>query len=210
MAASKTTTDVMPALASRPFPLPPPTLRTALVVSIGLHIVLVAGLRPARIELPRPFAVEHLEVSLAAAPTPRTTHRVPDTPAAPSNSAARAAEPAKTATATEPAESQRGADRDEPLVEARFDVATLHNPKPPYPLTARRRGYEGRVLLSVLVRADGACGDVTLKQSSGHALLDSSALDTVKRWRFQPARHGATPVESRVDVPVIFRLEDRG
>jgi len=200
----------MPALASRPFPLPPPTLRTALVVSIGLHVALVAWLRPARIELPQPFAVEHLEVSLAASSAPRTTRRVPNKPAAPSNSAAREAEPSKTATATEPAESKSGADRDEPLVEAKFDVATLHNPKPPYPLAARRRGYEGRVLLSVLVRADGACGDVTLKQSSGHTLLDSSALDTVKRWRFLPARRGATSVESRVDVPITFRLENAG
>ncbi|TAM48064.1 MAG: energy transducer TonB [Gammaproteobacteria bacterium] len=196
----------MPALASRPFPLLPPTLRTALVVSIGLHVALVAWLRPARIELPQPFAVEHLEVSFAAAPAPRATK----TPTAPSSTATRKPTPAESAATSTPAENPAGAGRDEPLVEAKFDVATLHNPKPPYPLAARRRGYEGRVLLSVLVRADGACGDVTLKQSSGHTLLDSSALDTVKRWRFLPARRGATSVESRVDVPITFRLENAG
>ncbi len=188
----------MPALASRPFPLPPPTLRTALAVSIGLHIVFVAWLRPGAVFPARPFAVEHLEVSLAAAPSTRVTHRAV---AAPSNTPARKAAPV---------ESPVGADRDEPLVEAKFDVATLHNPKPPYPLTARRRGYEGRVLLSVRVLTDGVCGGVTLKQSSGHAMLDIAALDTVKRWRFLPARRGATPVESRVDVPITFRLENAG
>ncbi len=192
-------------LASRVFPLPP-TLRTALVVSIGLHVALVAWLRPARIELPQPFAVEHLEVSFAAAPAPRAMK----TPAAPSSTVTRKPTPAESAAASTPAENPAGADRDEPLVEAKFDVATLHNPKPPYPLAARRRGYEGRVLLSVLVRADGVCGGVTLKQSSGHAMLDTAALDSVKRWRFLPARRGATPVESRVDVPITFRLENAG
>ncbi len=197
----------MPALASRPFPLPPPTLRTALAVSVGLHIVLVAWLRPARIELPRPFAVEHLEVSFAASPASRITRRVPTKPAAPSNTAARAAEPSKTATATEPAESKRGTDRDEPLVEAKFDVATLHNPKPPYPLAARRQGIEGHVLLAAHVRADGACAEVRLKHSSGHGLLDQSALDTVRRWRFLPARRGKDFVDSWVEIPIRFRLE---
>ncbi len=200
----------MSALAHHVFPLPPPSLRTALVLSVALHIALVAWLRPGRIELPRPYAVDHLEVSFAAAPAPRSTVRAAKTPAMPSNTAAHKPTPAESAAASAPAESPAGAGRDEPLVEAKFDVATLHNPKPPYPLTARRRGYEGRVLLSVRVLTDGVCGGVTLKQSSGHAMLDIAALDTVKRWRFLPARRGATPVESRVDVPITFRLENAG
>ena len=39
------------------------------------------------------------------------------------------------------------------------------------------------------------------------AVLDDAALQTVRRWRFVPARRGDTPVESWVDVPIIFRLE---
>jgi protein TonB len=97
---------------------------------------------------------------------------------------------------------------DSPRVEARVDVAALNNPKPPYPLAARRLGLEGRVLLAARVTADGACAEVRLKQSSGHALLDASALESVRRWRFLPARHGDSPVESWVEVPVSFRLHD--
>lgn len=183
----------------------PPALRTALALSIALHVAFVAWLRPGRIELPRPFAVEHLEVSFAASPASRVTNRTPKNPA-PSKDAAR--KPAAPEAATPaPAESTAGADRDEPLVEAKFDVATLHNPKPPYPLAARRRGLEGRVLLSVLVRADGTCGGLHLKQSSGHGPLDQSALDTVKRWRFLPAQRGVRAVDSWVDIPIAFRLE---
>ncbi len=197
----------MSALAHHAFPLPPPSLRTALVLSVALHIALVAWLRPGRIELPRPYAVDHLEVSFAAAPAPRSTVRAAKTPAAPSNTAARKPTPAESDAASSPAESPAGAGRDEPLVEAKFDVTTLHNPKPPYPPAARRRGIEGRVLVSALVRTDGTCGGVNLKQSSGHGLLDQSALDTVKRWRFLPAQRGARAVDSWVDIPIAFRLE---
>lgn len=197
----------MPALAIRPFPLPPLTLRTALAVSIGLHIVLVAWLRPGAIALPRPFAVERLEISLAAAPSLRTTRRAVKTPAAPANTAAREATPSETAATPTPVESAGGADRDEPLVEAKFHADTLRNPKPPYPLAARRQGVEGRVLLAAHVRADGSCAEVRLKHSSGHGLLDRSALDTVRRWRFLPAKRGNASIDSWVDIPISFRLE---
>lgn len=65
------------------------------------------------------------------------------------------------------------------------------------------------MLLAAHVRADGSCGDVKLKGSSGHALLDRAALDTVRRWRFLPATRAGAPVDSWVDVPIRFRLEDR-
>ncbi len=182
----------MAALAVRSLP---PSLQAALVVSVGLHVVFVAWLRPGAVFPARPFAVEHLEVSLAAAPSTRVTHRAV---AARSNTTARKAAPV---------ESPVGADRDEPLVEAKFDVATLRNPKPPYPLAARRQGIEGRVLLSARVRTDGACAEVRLKQSSGHGLLDQSAFDTVRRWRFLPAKRGNAIVDSWVEIPISFRLE---
>jgi len=83
------------------------------------------------------------------------------------------------------------------------------NPKPPYPLAARRLGLEGVVTLEVLVRPDGSPGEVVVRQSSGHHLLDESALSTVqRRWQFIPARRGDMPVESRVTFPIRFTLRD--
>jgi len=83
------------------------------------------------------------------------------------------------------------------------------NPRPPYPLAARRLGIEGRVLLEVVVRPDGRAASVTIRQSSGHGMLDSSAADTVRtRWRFIPARRGGAPVESTVTVPIRFRIHE--
>jgi periplasmic protein TonB len=83
------------------------------------------------------------------------------------------------------------------------------NPKPPYPLAARRLGVEGVVTLEVLVRPDGSPGDVRVQSSSGSPLLDASALETVRKsWRFLPARRGNVPIESRVTFPVRFRLSE--
>jgi protein TonB len=83
------------------------------------------------------------------------------------------------------------------------------NPKPPYPLAARRLGVEGVVTLEVLVRPDGSPAEVRVQSSSGSPLLDASALDTVRKsWRFIPARRGNVPIESRVTFPVRFRLSE--
>ncbi len=86
-------------------------------------------------------------------------------------------------------------------------VAYGTNPLPPYPLVARRLGKEGVVLLEVLVAPDGGAADVRMIRSSGFAPLDESAVTTVReRWRFVPARRDGVPVESRVTVPIRFRL----
>jgi protein TonB len=80
------------------------------------------------------------------------------------------------------------------------------NPQPPYPLAARRLGLEGTVVLRVVVAPDGAPASVVVLQSSGHPVLDSSALETVRtRWRFVPARRNGIPVEDSVQVPIRFR-----
>ena len=82
------------------------------------------------------------------------------------------------------------------------------NPKPPYPLAARRLGVEGVVMLEVLVRPDGSPAEVRVRTSSGSPLLDDSAVDTVRsKWRFLPARRGDTAIESRVTFPIRFRLD---
>ena len=93
------------------------------------------------------------------------------------------------------------------LVSPRFDAAYLQNPPPVYPPLARRMGEQGRVFLRVLVAADGVAQQVELKTTSGSPRLDHAALDTVKRWRFVPARQGDQAVAAWVVVPISFALE---
>jgi protein TonB len=81
------------------------------------------------------------------------------------------------------------------------------NPPPPYPATARRRGWEGKVLLRVEVSASGSVRDVAVEQSSGFASLDEAAQQAVYRWRFKPALQNGRPVPGLVRVPIHFKLE---
>lgn len=92
-------------------------------------------------------------------------------------------------------------------VSARPDYSV--NPKPLYPLIARRLGAQGVVVLRVQVREDGSVAAVELARSSGFAMLDESASRTVREsWRFLPARIDGIPVASWVEVPIRFVLED--
>lgn len=83
----------------------------------------------------------------------------------------------------------------------------LHNPKPAYPVLARRRGLEGVVRLDVRVSAEGIPIAVKVRESSGHEALDEAALTAVWHWRFSPARRGGEAVEGAVVVPIRFNLE---
>ncbi len=80
------------------------------------------------------------------------------------------------------------------------------NPKPVYPRVAALKGWEGTVLLEVLVLKDGQVGDVSLLNSSGYRALDKAARKTVYRWKFRPAHVGGDPVECKVQIPINFVL----
>jgi protein TonB len=81
------------------------------------------------------------------------------------------------------------------------------NRPPRYPGAARRRGWEGRVVMHVLVDEFGAVSKVTVSQSSGRALLDQAALEAVSEWTFAPAFDGSGPVPGDTDVSVRFELD---
>lgn len=89
-----------------------------------------------------------------------------------------------------------------------YKAGYLNNPRPSYPMVARRMSWEGKVILNVEVLAEGACGAVNVFRSSGHEVLDNAAMNTVKNWRFIPARHGDRSVTQWFKVPIHFSLED--
>jgi protein TonB len=82
------------------------------------------------------------------------------------------------------------------------------NPSPKYPRIARIRGFQGNVLLDVLVNADGTVDDIKIFKSSGYPVLDRSAKSTVKQWLFEPGRIGKRKVDMWVRVPIRFELMD--
>lgn len=92
-----------------------------------------------------------------------------------------------------------------PVTPPQFN-ADLNNPAPPYPPLSRRLGEEGRVMLRVFVDERGLPLRVEMRSSSGHDRLDHVALETVKQWKFVPARRGDQAVSAWVLVPISFSL----
>lgn len=84
----------------------------------------------------------------------------------------------------------------------------LQKSDPVYPEQARRQGWEGRVVLRLEVLTSGVAGSIDIARSSGYPLLDETAVQAVRGWRFVPARDTATglPIPCTTSVPVVFRL----
>jgi protein TonB len=72
-----------------------------------------------------------------------------------------------------------------------------------YPDRARRLGFEGKVLLSFMVLENGTMREITVINSSGHPVLDESALKAVAMTRI--ARK--VPYRVVVRLPITFRLQ---
>ncbi|MFA6990352.1 MAG: TonB family protein [Candidatus Gastranaerophilaceae bacterium] len=75
-----------------------------------------------------------------------------------------------------------------------------------YPDLARRAGIEGRVIVRVLVGADGKARK-TLIESSDNEMLNESAVKAIKDYGlFTPAKQNGQPIMCWVSIPINFRL----
>jgi len=74
-----------------------------------------------------------------------------------------------------------------------------------YPSTARRMGWEGKVVVAFQLLSDGSVRDVRVVQGSGHTALDRGAIDAVRNASPFPR----SPVEAEVITPVVYRLTPR-
>ena len=160
---------------------------------------------------PAPAAPPALPPTPAAEPAPTSTQ--PTTPSNAITSAATAGAstppaPGAVAATAAPAVATRDAGRGSARSAPHVDATWSGNVPPPYPTMARRMGDQGEVRLDVHVGADGRVTEVRLRQSSGSTLLDRTAIDTVRKWRFKPATVDGQPVaEWYHDWRWVFRLE---
>ncbi|MGQ9645740.1 MAG: energy transducer TonB [Thermodesulfobacteriota bacterium] len=117
-----------------------------------------------------------------------------------------------------PSPSQSPPAREEPRLLAKHappsegEVSFVHpmyaqNPRPVYPREARRKGFQGEVVLRVEVLSNGLVGQVEVKKSSGHEILDRTALSAVKEWKFIPAKRGENAIPFWVNIPIKFQLQ---
>jgi protein TonB len=91
--------------------------------------------------------------------------------------------------------------------QARLGARLIRHVAPAYPALARQRGLEGRVVVRLVIRADGVPDDISVAQSSGFDSLDRAAVEAIRQWRFEPARRAGMPVPEERLAPVVFRLQ---
>ncbi len=81
--------------------------------------------------------------------------------------------------------------------------------KPVYPMAARRRGLDGRVVLRIFVDAGGGVREVRVQSAEPVGVFEDRAVEAVRRWRFTPAMAHGAPVGMWMTLPVRFSLDGR-
>lgn len=153
---------------------------------------------PAPTPRPRPVATPQPQPVLTPEPSP-TAPVVAPAPPAPPQPVVAAAPPAP---ATPPAPPAPPA-----VVLPSSNADYLNNPPPPYPPLSRRLGEQGKVVVRVLIKADGTAAEATVVSSSGYERLDEAARQTVLRWRYVPGKRAGVAEAMWFNVPIQFVLQ---
>jgi TonB family protein len=90
-------------------------------------------------------------------------------------------------------------------------IKDLHNaapkfffgPAPEYPPALKKANLKGQAVVSIRIGANGAVYDPVVKSATDPA-FGEAALRSVRIWRFLPKVKDDYPMETKVDIPVVF------
>lgn len=73
-----------------------------------------------------------------------------------------------------------------------------------YPYLARKRGWEGKVIVSFVLTKEGKVREVKVEKSSGYQVLDENTVSTLYGCaKYFPV----PPVDVKVKLPVVYKLD---
>jgi TonB family protein len=78
---------------------------------------------------------------------------------------------------------------------------------PVYPREAERLGIKGWVDVEFTIAPDGTTRDVIVRNSEPLRTFDQSAVDAVKRWRFEPVKRDGAAIAQRAAMRIRFELK---
>ncbi len=81
----------------------------------------------------------------------------------------------------------------------------VHFENAPYPPEAEKLGLEANVILRLDIDKDGKVTGVAVTEPAGHG-FDEAATEAAKKFLFEPARRGATPIPARILYRYGFTL----
>lgn len=76
-----------------------------------------------------------------------------------------------------------------------------------YPEAARKQGITGYVKMNLLIGTSGEVERVKVLEASPAGVFDQVALETIRRWRFEPAVYQAEHVRVWATQTIRFELE---
>lgn len=94
-----------------------------------------------------------------------------------------------------------------PIEVSADSVRYLRPPQISYPVISRRFGEQGRVVLRVLVDAQGYPQDITVHQPSAYSRLNAQAVEAMRDARFEPYRQNGRAMAVFTLAPIVFKLE---
>ncbi len=119
---------------------------------------------------------------------------------------------ASTACADDPSP-EVGALRVDQLREGGFVWPVLEpvsSPAFPYPADALEEGAGGDILLRIRISDAGRVDSVSVVTSSGHAVLDSAAVEGARLLRYRPAQNGGAPTAIWARLPIRYPVPASG
>jgi TonB family protein len=82
----------------------------------------------------------------------------------------------------------------------------LKSQEPTFSEEARKKGWQGTVLVRVIISEHGSTQQFHLAESSGFSQLDEAAIACLRGWQFSPALKEGRPVASKIVIPITFKL----
>jgi protein TonB len=101
--------------------------------------------------------------------------------------------------------------RDDLMTVDRDDVThprAILKQRPVYTEAARKEHIQGVVILQLVIDESGEVTEVEVLKGLAYGLTEN-AIEAVKQWRFEPARHDGKPVSVLYNITVNFRLEKK-
>lgn len=95
-----------------------------------------------------------------------------------------------------------------------FDISKLDQQpvakfqaRPQYPFEMRRAGIAGEVLVDFIVDSNGDVRNAYAARSSQRE-FESAAVQAVSKWKFRPGKKGGRNVNTHMQVPIVFTLNE--
>lgn len=95
-----------------------------------------------------------------------------------------------------------------------FDISKLDQQpvprlqvRPQYPFEMRRAGIAGEVVVDFIVDTNGDVQNAYAVRSSQRE-FEAAAVQAVSKWKFKPGRKGGRNVNTHMQVPIVFTLNE--